>query len=172
MRLQIYWSECYTNCELQNSRHVRVGREHKVRRTYGVVHTAPLRVVKDIERFDPKLHADFLRGLEDLVDRHVEIGAIRRDQTVSSRVAESQALGLLIRTGIVKLRTRRARIRNRAGGGVGIANDVGIGAVSRNTIGDTGVIVLMFPPQRQLMAKSARYGVRTQTLKLNLRNQA
>ena len=148
MRLQIYWSECYTNCELQNSRRVRVGREHKVRRTYVVVHTAPLRVVKDIERFGPKLHVDFLRGLrglEDLVDRHVEIGAIRLDQTVSSRVTKSQALGLLIGAGIVKLRTRRARIRDRAGSGMGIANHVGIGAVSRNTIGDTGVIVFMFP---------------------------
>jgi hypothetical protein len=28
---------------------------------------------------------------------------------------------------------------------MGIANHVGIGAVSRNTIGDTGVIAFMFP---------------------------
>lgn len=66
MRLQIYWSECYTNRKLQDSRHVSAGREHKVRRAYTVVHAAPLRVVKDIEPFGPELHANFFRGLEKL----------------------------------------------------------------------------------------------------------
>lgn len=107
-----------------------VSREHKVRRAYVVVHAAPLRVVKDIERFRPELHVNFFRGLENLVDRHVEIGAVGRDEAVSSRVAKGQALGLLISAGIVKLRTRRAGIRDRAWSGMGIANHVGIGTVS------------------------------------------
>ena len=54
-----------------------VGREHKVCRTCILVHAAPLRVVKDIEPFGPELHVNFFRGLENLVDRHAEVGVRR-----------------------------------------------------------------------------------------------
>src|SRR5579863_786524 len=132
--------KCYTNGKLQDTWHVSVGGEHKVLRTHVVVHSAPLRVVKDVEPLGPELHVEFFRGFENFVYRHVKIGTAGLGQAVSSRVAEGQSLGLLVGAGIVKLGTGRSGIRDWARSSVGIANDVGIRTVSRNAIGDACVV--------------------------------
>jgi hypothetical protein len=45
-----------------------------------------LRVVKDIEPFGPELHVNFFRGLENLVDRHAEVG-VRRGRSGKGAVS-------------------------------------------------------------------------------------
>jgi len=80
--------------ELHNARHVSARRVHEIRSVYVGIHSGPLRVVEHVEGFRTELDCDLLCGLEDFVNRHIEIGAPRIIQAIASRIAEGQSLGL------------------------------------------------------------------------------
>lgn len=80
--------------ELHDARHVSARRVHEIRGVHVGIHSGPLCVVKHVEGFRAELYRDLLRGLEDLVNRHIEVCSPRIVQAIASGIAEGQPLRL------------------------------------------------------------------------------
>ena len=83
-------SEHYLESELGNSGFVSAIRAHKeitAGRTgirHATVERRELRVIEDIEHFSPQLYIHLLYRFERFINRHVELGPVRKVQAVTS----------------------------------------------------------------------------------------